>query len=209
MKFLDFKGAQTLIRLLKGYTDEKVASLDFSLFKIVRELPVTGISENKIYLVPSEKTGVKNIYTEYVYTGSDWEKLGEVHSDVDLAGYVNAVATSGTNMTLSASISGNRMTITGSVPVATNAAAGVVKVTAGNGLSLSSGVLAMGVGSAKAAGALQVTEGNGLSVAAGKISIQVATGSAAGAMSATDKSKLDSLEKMAAITEADITKLFD
>ena len=83
-------------------SDGKVPSsqlpeLDLSLYKVVSALPTTisEIDVNKIYLLPSDETGEKNVYTEYVYIGSTssaydeskWEILGEYTSNVDLTPY--------------------------------------------------------------------------------------------------------------------------
>ena len=59
--------------------------LSASLYKIVDQLPTTGIDTSKIYLVPASATTAKNNKTEYIYLGdpnkaydeSKWEKLGD------------------------------------------------------------------------------------------------------------------------------------
>ena len=62
-------------------------SIDLTLYKVVDELPATGIDPNKIYLVLSAVKGTDNTYTEYVYVDSKWEKLGEYTASVDLTPY--------------------------------------------------------------------------------------------------------------------------
>lgn len=62
-------------------------AIDLTLYKIVEELPEQDIDVNKIYLVLGT-AGAQNIYTEYIYTGKAWEKLGEYKADVDLTPYV-------------------------------------------------------------------------------------------------------------------------
>lgn len=65
-------------------------SIDLSLYKVVDSLPTTGIDTTKIYIVPAQTTGDKNIKVEYVYTGdptsaydaSKWEKLGEAQTNI-------------------------------------------------------------------------------------------------------------------------------
>lgn len=65
-------------------------SIDLSLYKVVDTLPTTGIDATKIYIVPAQTTGDKNIKVEYVYTGdptsaydaSKWEKLGEAQTNI-------------------------------------------------------------------------------------------------------------------------------
>lgn len=53
-------------------------------FEIVQALPATGAA-GTIYLVPHVH-GDKDIYDEYVFVNSKWEKLGS--TDIDLSGYV-------------------------------------------------------------------------------------------------------------------------
>lgn len=62
-------------------------SIDLTLYKIVTELPTTGIDENKIYLVANSQTSGSNVYTEYMYVGSKWEIVGEYKTDIDLTPY--------------------------------------------------------------------------------------------------------------------------
>lgn len=62
-------------------------SIDLTLFKVVASLPSSGIDATKIYLVKSGSSGTQNIYTEYMYVNSAWEKLGEYQSTVDLTPY--------------------------------------------------------------------------------------------------------------------------
>ena len=63
-------------------------TIDLTLYKVVEELPKSGIDSTKIYLVKSTDSGESNTYTEYMYVNSAWEKLGEHKSDVDLTSYV-------------------------------------------------------------------------------------------------------------------------
>jgi len=62
-------------------------TLDVTLYKVVETLPADGIDENKIYLVKGGTSGTDNIYIEYMYVNSAWEKVGEYKSDVDLTPY--------------------------------------------------------------------------------------------------------------------------
>lgn len=62
-------------------------AIDLTLYKIVNNLPEEEIDVNKIYLVLGT-AGAQNTYTEYIYTGTAWEKLGEYKADVDLTPYV-------------------------------------------------------------------------------------------------------------------------
>lgn len=76
-------------------------SIDLSLYKVVDSLPTTGIDTTKIYIVPAQTTGDKNIKVEYVYTGdptnaydaSKWEKLGEAQTNIVVDTELNADST--------------------------------------------------------------------------------------------------------------------
>lgn len=65
---------------------------DATIFVFVDTLPsVDEAKTNKIYVVPSEKTGEGNVYTEWFVKESGdtkiWEKLGEFKEDIDLSDY--------------------------------------------------------------------------------------------------------------------------
>lgn len=72
-------------------------SIDLSLYKVVDTLPTTGIDATKIYIVPAQTTGDKNIKVEYVYTGdptsaydaTKWEKLGEAQTNIVVDAYLS------------------------------------------------------------------------------------------------------------------------
>lgn len=63
-------------------------TVDLSLFKVVDNLPTSGIDVNKIYLVKSATEGPSDIYTEYMYVNGKWETFGTFKTDVDLTGYL-------------------------------------------------------------------------------------------------------------------------
>lgn len=78
--------------ILKTYGDTSDITIDLSLFIIPADntLPTSDINPNKIYLIkdvgaPGDS---HNVYVEYMYINSAWEKLGEYKSDVDIAGYL-------------------------------------------------------------------------------------------------------------------------
>lgn len=64
---------------------EQLGNIDTTLFLIVRELPTNDIKSNKIYLVPNQNGQGDNVYFEYLYVESVWEKLGEFKPEVDLS----------------------------------------------------------------------------------------------------------------------------
>lgn len=78
--------------ILKTYGDTSDITIDLSLFIIPANntLPTSGINPNKIYLIKDTDAPVDsgNVYVEYMYINSAWEKLGEYKSDVDLSGYL-------------------------------------------------------------------------------------------------------------------------
>lgn len=53
---------------------------------IVQELPQSGES-GIIYLVDSGSGVARDLYNEYIWTGTDYEKLGSSSTDIDLSGY--------------------------------------------------------------------------------------------------------------------------
>lgn len=78
--------------ILKTYGDTSDITIDLSLFIIPANntLPTSDINPNKIYLIKDvgAPEDSHNVYVEYMYINSAWEKLGEYKSDVDLAGYL-------------------------------------------------------------------------------------------------------------------------
>lgn len=63
-------------------------TIDLSLYKVVESLPTADIDQNKIYLVLTSAGVEKNEYSEYIYTGSKWELMGQYSASVDLTPYV-------------------------------------------------------------------------------------------------------------------------
>ena len=78
--------------ILKTYGDTSDITIDLSLFIIPANntLPTSDINPNKIYLIKDvgAPEDSNNVYVEYMYINSAWEKLGEYKSDVDLTGYL-------------------------------------------------------------------------------------------------------------------------
>lgn len=64
--------------------------IDLSLYILAKELPTSGISTNKLYLVPQpSSSGANNVYVEYLYNEEiGWEKLGEYKQDISLDEYL-------------------------------------------------------------------------------------------------------------------------
>ncbi|MBR4211096.1 MAG: hypothetical protein IKR84_01735, partial [Oscillibacter sp.] len=89
------------------YTKAEVNALISTIPKldiqVVSALPSSGISTETIYLVTSG-TESQNLYTEYVYVGNAWEKLGT--QTLDLSGYATTAA-------MNAALSGKVDKVTG------------------------------------------------------------------------------------------------
>lgn len=66
--------------------DTAIAAIDKEIFEFVNVLPTEDIKTNKIYVVPTEgATGETNEYTEWLYKGDKWEKVGEFKADTDIS----------------------------------------------------------------------------------------------------------------------------
>lgn len=63
-----------------------IAGISGISFEIVQQLPQTG-DPGTIYLVPAGQSATGDIYSEWIYLNSAWEKLGT--TAVDLTGYVS------------------------------------------------------------------------------------------------------------------------
>lgn len=70
----------------KAYVDGLVSTISTLSFQVVTELPTTDIQTNIIYLVPSTTSSGQNIYDEYIYINSTWEKIGS--TSVNLSNYL-------------------------------------------------------------------------------------------------------------------------
>ena len=113
---------EKMITLQKGYMDSKLlekqpkftvgkglqlvngtlnVTLDTTISKIVESLPAAPATgdENKIHLVLSPTSESGNTYTEYIWVGGKWEKLGEFKPEVDLTPYLKVVDLTGTATT--------------------------------------------------------------------------------------------------------------
>lgn len=70
----------------KKYVDDIVSTISTLSFQVVATLPTEDIKTNVIYLVPSTTSSGQNIYDEYIYINSAWEKIGS--TSVDLSNYL-------------------------------------------------------------------------------------------------------------------------
>lgn len=71
-------------KIVKKYIDDAIGGITGIDFKIVTTLPSTGV-KGTIYL-KSNSGSTGNIYDEFIYVNSAWEKIGT--TDVDLSGYL-------------------------------------------------------------------------------------------------------------------------
>lgn len=84
--------ASDITDALKSYytsaeVDARISAIPKFSIEVVSTLPTENISATTVYLVisnPGDTSG--QLYTEYIYVGGRWEKLGE--QTVDLSGYV-------------------------------------------------------------------------------------------------------------------------
>lgn len=68
----------------KTETDQMVSAIPKFAIEVVETLPVENISATTVYLVPANTEG-PDVYTEYIYVDSKWERLGV--QTVDLTNY--------------------------------------------------------------------------------------------------------------------------
>ena len=125
---------------LSGYaTKDEVSKIPKFAVQVVASLPTSSISTSTIYLVSHGGTSPE-IYDEYIYVNSAWEKIGT--TETDLSNYV-------TNDALTSKLNGYQPTI--------SAGTGITK--SGNTVSLAtSGVTAGSKGSATAVPIVTVDE---------------------------------------------------
>ena len=104
MKLLDTAGVSTLWGKVKDHVKTSIDSqqfktingtsvkgagdihIDLTLYKVVLSLPTSDIDTTKIYLLKDSSVD-GNLYSEYMYVDSKWEKLGSFRSSVDLEPY--------------------------------------------------------------------------------------------------------------------------
>ena len=79
-----------------GSVDKKIADALGGVtridFQIVSSLPQTG-TRGVIYFVPNSSSEGQNVYDEYVWVGSDYVKIGQSTSTVDLTNYYTQAQT--------------------------------------------------------------------------------------------------------------------
>lgn len=73
------------VQLSKLATKAELSAIPKFAIKVVTSLPTSNISATTVYLLSSGSEN-NNLYTEYIYINSKWEKLGE--QKVDLTSYV-------------------------------------------------------------------------------------------------------------------------
>lgn len=93
-KVVDLGSLQKTIIPGKGLSLDNDGNLnityDHTIFKIVESLPDAPAlgDENKVHFVLSNQSEDGNIYSEYLWIGDMWEKMGEFKADIDLSPYL-------------------------------------------------------------------------------------------------------------------------
>ena len=64
------------------YVKQLVSTIQTASFEVVDSLPESDIKTNVIYLVPTQSSGIDNVYDEYIYVNNDWEKIGTTALDL-------------------------------------------------------------------------------------------------------------------------------
>ena len=67
------------------YVKQLISTIQTASFEVVDALPESDIKSNAIYLVPSNISGLNNIYDEYIYVNDKWELIG--NTNIDLSQY--------------------------------------------------------------------------------------------------------------------------
>lgn len=83
-------GIKTYVDNINTSLNNKISSIPKFSISVVTTLPTTSISSTTIYLVKTNST-TQNLYTEYIYINSAWEKLGE--QTIDLSQYYTKTET--------------------------------------------------------------------------------------------------------------------
>lgn len=93
-KVVDLGSLQKTIIPGKGLSLDDDGNLnityDHTIFKIVDTLPAAPAlgDENKVHFVLSNQSEEGKIYSEYLWIGDMWEKMGEFKADIDLSPYL-------------------------------------------------------------------------------------------------------------------------
>ncbi len=227
MEFLDTSGVSILWGSVKTHVANAISNqkfktinnnsilgdgninIDLTLYKVVDALPTSSIDVTKIYLVKTSSVE-GDLYAEYMYVDSKWEKLGDFRSTVDLAPYAKTAdmntalankvdKVSGKGLSTNDYTTAEKTKLAGiaenannyTLPTATSTVLGGIKV----GYSTSG---------ANRNYAVQLNNGNAyvnVPWTDNNTTYNEATTSAAGLMSASDKAKLDGI---VAITETQL-----
>lgn len=83
---INFTPTEDMHPATKKYVDDLVATMGSLKMEVVETLPTENIDTTTIYLIAKTESGEENIYDEYLYINSTWEKIGD--TKVDLTGYV-------------------------------------------------------------------------------------------------------------------------
>ena len=93
---LEIVGKKVKLDLSTYATKADVSAIPKFAIEVVAELPTENISETTVYLV-NHGHGDRDIYDEWIYVNSTWEKIG--NTDVDLTAYLKSTEAAATYLT--------------------------------------------------------------------------------------------------------------
>lgn len=93
---LEVVGKKVQLDLSAFATKADVSAIPKFAIEVVAELPTENISETTVYLV-NHGHGDRDIYDEWIYVNSTWEKIG--NTDVDLTAYLKSTEAAATYLT--------------------------------------------------------------------------------------------------------------
>lgn len=230
MEFLDTAGVATLWGSVKSHVKSSIDAqqfktingtsvkgagdikIDLSLYKVVEVLPTSNIDTTKIYLV-KDSAVANNSYSEYMYVGGTWEKLGDFRSSVDLQPYAKTEYVNNQLATKVDKVSGKGLSTNDYTTTEKNKLAGIAA--GANNYTLPTATASV-LGGVKIGFSTNAANRNyAVQLSNNQMYVNVpwtdhnttyglATSSTNGLMSAGDKAKLDGI---AAISDADLKAL--
>ena len=93
---LEIVGKKVQLDLSTYATKADVSAIPKFAIEVVAELPTKNISKTTVYLV-NHGHGERDIYDEWIYVNSTWEKIG--NTDVDLTAYLKSTEAAATYLT--------------------------------------------------------------------------------------------------------------
>ena len=230
MEFLNTAGVATLWGSVKNHVKSSIDAqqfktingssikgtgdiqIDLSLYKVVEVLPTSNIDTTKIYLV-KDSAVESNSYSEYMYVGGKWEKLGDFRSTVDLQPYAKTEYVNNQLATKVDKVSGKGLSTNDYTTAEKNKLAGIAehannyKLPAASESVLGGVKVGFSTNSADRNYAVQLSNNQmyvNVPWTDTDTTYGLATSSSNGLMSAEDKAKLDGI---AAISDAELKSI--